>query len=110
MTSCNEAYRGSRFALTRKGATYRMVFHCMNGGKPANVSNSITPLIGKRLTGIQSKLQWSDINWNKVEEYANRLQARITKAVKEGNWHLVKRLQYSLTHSFYAMLLYSTPA
>jgi len=70
-----------------------------------NVSNSTTPLIGERLTGIQSKLQWSDVDWNKVEEYANRLQTRITKAVKEGKWHLVKRLQYLLTHSFYAMLL-----
>nr|QNO46182.1 hypothetical protein NDLBFEBI_00004 [Methanosarcinales archaeon ANME-2c ERB4] len=32
-------------------------------------------------------------------------QIRITKAVKQGKWHLVKRLQYLLTHSFYAKLL-----
>ena len=31
--TCNELYRGSRFALTRKGADLPMVFHCMNGGK-----------------------------------------------------------------------------
>ena len=48
-----------------------------------NVSSSITPLIGERLTGIQSKLQWADVDWKKVEEHVNRLQARITKAVKE---------------------------
>jgi RNA-directed DNA polymerase len=77
----------------------------MNGGKPVYVSSSITPLIGERLTGIRSKLQWADVDWNKVEEHANRLQTRITKAVKEGKWHLVKRLQYLLTHSLYAMLL-----
>ena len=33
MTICNELYRGSRFALTRKGADLPKVFHCMNGGK-----------------------------------------------------------------------------
>ena len=70
-----------------------------------NVSSSITPLIGERLTGIRSKLQWADVDWNKVEKHVNRLQARITKAVKEQKWHLVKRLQYLLTHSFYAKLL-----
>ena len=52
-----------------------------------NVSSSITPTIGERLTGIQSKLQWADVGWNKVEEHVNRLQARSTKAVKEGKWH-----------------------
>ena len=30
---------------------------------------------------------------------------RITKAVKQGKMYLVKRLQYLLTHSFYAKLL-----
>ena len=34
MTICNELYRGSRFALTRKGADLPEVFHCMNGDKP----------------------------------------------------------------------------
>ncbi|MFZ3385020.1 MAG: group II intron reverse transcriptase/maturase [Candidatus Methanoperedens sp.] len=33
------------------------------------------------------------------------MQARIAKAVKDDIWHLVKRLQYLLTHSFYAKLL-----
>ena len=34
-----------------------------------------------------------------------RSQIRITKSVKQGKWHLVKRLQYLLTHSLYAKLL-----
>ncbi len=38
-----------------------------------NVSNSNTPVIGERLTDIQPK----------VEKHVNRLQSRITKAVKE---------------------------
>jgi RNA-directed DNA polymerase len=70
-----------------------------------NVSNSITPLKGERLTDNQPKLQWTDINWKMVKEHVNRLQTRIAKAVKQGKWNLVKRLRYLLTHSFYAKLL-----
>jgi RNA-directed DNA polymerase len=77
----------------------------MNGGKPVNVNSSITPLIGEKLTNIRTNLQWIDINWEIVEKHVNRMQTRITKAVKQGKWYLVKRLQYLLTHSFYAKLL-----
>jgi RNA-directed DNA polymerase len=76
----------------------------MKGGKPVNVSNSTT-LKSERLTDIKTKLQWTDIDWDIVEKCVNRLQIRIAKAVKQGTWHLVKRLQYLLTHSFYAKLL-----
>ena len=55
-----------------------------------NVSSSITPLKGERLTDIRPKLEWSNTNWEKVEEHVNRLQTRITKAVKELKWHLVR--------------------
>jgi len=41
----------------------------------------------------------------KAEKLVNRLQSRIAKAVKEGKWYLVKRLQYLLTHSHYTKLL-----
>ena len=41
----------------------------------------------------------------KVEKHVNRLQVRITKAVKECEWYLVKKLQYLVTHSYYAKLL-----
>jgi hypothetical protein len=53
----------------------------MQGGKPENVSKSFTPLIDERLTYIQPKRQWTDINWKKVEKHVIRLQTRITKAV-----------------------------
>ena len=76
----------------------------MNGGKPVHVSNSTTPN-SERLTDMRLKIQWNDIDWEKVIKYVNRLQTRITKAVIEGKWQLVKRLQYLLTHSLYAKLL-----
>ena len=59
------------------------------------VSNSTTPK-SERLTDIRLKPQWKNIDWKKVIKSINRLQTRITKAVLEGKWHLVKRLQYSL--------------
>jgi RNA-directed DNA polymerase len=76
----------------------------MNGGKTVDVSNSTTPK-SERLTDIRPKTQWKNIDWKKVIKSINRLQTRITKAVLEGKWHLVKRLQYLITHSFYAKLL-----
>lgn len=45
---------------------------------------------------------WSEIDWSVAYDYVNRLQIRIVKATKEGKWNLVRRLQYLLTHSFYA--------
>jgi hypothetical protein len=68
MSVCNGLNRGSEFALTRKGADLPEVFRCMNGGKPMNVSNSITP-IGERLTDTLKSV--------------NRLQTGITKAAIE---------------------------
>ena len=95
--SCNEMYRGSKFALTRKSADLSKVFHCMHGCKPVNVSSSITPVIGEKLTDIQPKLQWADIPWKAVEEHVNRLQTGITKAVNEQKWHLVRRKKQLLS-------------
>src|SRR6056297_4171267 len=54
---------------------------------------------------LTDKNSWNHINWNIVETHVNRLQVRITKAVIKGNWNLVKRLSYLLTHSHYAKLL-----
>jgi hypothetical protein len=74
MAACNELYKGSKFALTRNGADPIVVAsHCMNGGKPVNASSSNTPLKGERLTDKRPKLQWININWEKVEEYVNTL-------------------------------------
>lgn len=66
--------------------------------------NSITSK-DEKLANKQLRDQWNNINWKKVEKLVNRLQVRITKAVKEGKWYLVKRLQYLLTHSYFAKLL-----
>jgi len=54
---------------------------------------------------MQLKDQWNNIDWKKVEKHVNRLQTRIAKAVREGKWNLVKRLQYLLSQSHYAKLL-----
>lgn len=51
------------------------------------------------------RFQWQSIDWNKAESYVNRLQVRIAKATQEKKWNTVKRLQYLLTHSYYAKAL-----
>ena len=43
--------------------------------------------------------------WEKVEREVNGLQVRIAKATINKKWNDVKRLQYLLTHSYYAKLL-----
>ncbi|MDW7656263.1 MAG: reverse transcriptase N-terminal domain-containing protein, partial [Bacillota bacterium] len=45
------------------------------------------------------------MNWDRAEKTVNRIQVRIVKAVEGGEHNLVKRLQYLLTHSFYAKAL-----
>lgn len=37
-----------------------------------------------------------------MQKYVNRLQTRIAKATIKGDKNKIKRLQYLLTHSFYA--------
>lgn len=59
----------------------------------------------EKLTNMQLKAIWNNIKWNKVSKHVNRLQVRITKAVIQKKWNLVKRLSYLLTHSHYAKLL-----
>jgi len=76
----------------------------VNEGKSMNVRISITSQ-DEKLTNIQLGNQWNNIDWVQVEKHVNRLQIRITKAVKECKWYLVKKLQYLLTHSYYAKLL-----
>ena len=49
--------------------------------------------------------EWKSIDWNRAEAEVNRLQTRIAKATQEKKWNTVKRLQYLLTHSYYAKLL-----
>lgn len=53
----------------------------------------------------QLEKQWKNIDWIKAEKEVNRLQIRIAKAVQEKKWNTVKRIQYLLTHSYYAKAL-----
>jgi len=55
MASCNEVYRGSKFALARKGADLSSCVSLYAWRQPVNVSNSITPVIGERHTDVQPK-------------------------------------------------------
>lgn len=70
-----------------------------------NVSHSTISVKDKKLTDAQLRQRWQKIDWHKVEKGVNNLQARITKAVIANKWHLVKKLQYLLTHSYKARLL-----
>lgn len=84
--------------------TYSVVFSRVNEGKPMKTEDSITSK-DEKPANMLLKFQWNKIDWNKAQKHVNRLQVRITKAVKEGKWNLVKRLQYLITHSYYARLL-----
>ena len=53
---------------------------------------------------------WASIDWNKARAYVKKLQMRIVKAQQEGHYSKVKTLQWLLTHSFYACLLYTSPS
>jgi RNA-directed DNA polymerase len=46
-----------------------------------------------------TEVAWHSIDWSKCHQNVRRLQARIVKATKEGNWGKVKALQWLLTHS-----------
>ena len=46
--------------------------------------------------------QWESMDWQHVEHEVNRLQTRIAKAQAKGDANRVRRLQYLLTHSYYA--------
>jgi len=70
------------------------------------VCHSTTPN-GKKHTDQELARQWNSIDWEKVRSNVNRLQTRIAKATQEGEWNLVKRLSYLLTHSHAAELLCS---
>ena len=84
--------------------TYSTVFYCVNEGKSMNAGDSITSK-DEKPANMLLKNQWNNIDWRKVQKHVNRIQVRITKAVKVCKWYLVKSLQYLLTHSYYAKLL-----
>ncbi len=48
---------------------------------------------------------WDSIPWRLIEKKVRRLQVRIAKAAGDENHRKVQKLQWILTHSFYARLL-----
>jgi len=77
----------------------------MKGGKLLNASLSTISSQDKKLTDAQHCHKWTTIDWHQVDKSVKKLQTRITKAVLQNKWNLVKRLQYLLTHSYFAKLL-----
>ena len=71
-----------------------------------NDTASTTGQKPERVSNVKAlEKQWQLIDWKAAQSYVNRLQVRIAKAAKAGKWSKVKRLQYLLTHSYYAKLL-----
>jgi RNA-directed DNA polymerase len=68
--------------------------------------NTSTTAKAERLSdAARPAAQWKSADWKQAEAVVNRLQVRIAKATQEKKWNTVKRLQYLLTHSYYAKLL-----
>lgn len=67
-----------------------------------NFSNSTTDQTERLRDTYALTVQWDSIDWKQVQTDVNRLQTRIAKATVKGDMNKVKRLQYLLTHSFYA--------
>lgn len=67
-----------------------------------NISNSTTDKTERLTNTNQLTGRWNTIDWIQVGIGVNRLQTRIAKATATGNMNTAKRLQYLLTHSFYA--------
>lgn len=70
-----------------------------------NFSNSTTGKTERLKDTAALTKQWETIDWKNVEKQVNRLQVRIAKATVRGDKNKIKRLQYLLTHSYYAKVL-----
>ncbi len=70
-----------------------------------NFSNSTTGNTERLKDTAALSKQWESIDWEKARKQVNRLQIRIAKAAAKNDMNKVKRLQYLLTHSFYAKAL-----
>ena len=73
-----------------------------------NFSNSTTDKTERLKDENTLADQWESIDWAQVEKEVNRLQTRIAKATVKDDKNKVKRLQYLLTHSFYAKWIVNT--
>ncbi len=69
-----------------------------------NVNYSTTAQ-AEKLPDRKLAAQWNSIDWKQAEAEINGLQIRIAKAAQAKQWNRVKRLQYLITHSYYAKVL-----
>lgn len=79
----------------------------MNKGEVYTVQTKFERTANLDEQSINSKkaaLMWEAVAWVKVEEFVNKIQTRIAKAMVNGNTKLVRELQRMLTHSYYAKL------
>jgi RNA-directed DNA polymerase len=65
----------------------------------------MTALLDNADAASTNSVDWRAINWARCHEVVKRLQVRIAKAVREGDWRRVKALQWLLTRSFSAKAL-----
>ena len=56
-------------------------------------------------TSLKTTVDWTQINWNKIQRRVYRLQIRIYKASARGDVKAVRMLQKTLLRSFSAKLL-----
>lgn len=70
-----------------------------------NFRNSTTDKTERLKNISELTVQWESMDWNKAENHVNRLQIRIAQAAMKNDHNKIKRLQYLLTHSFYAKAL-----
>ncbi len=56
-------------------------------------------------TALCPMYAWQDIPWRKVERAVFKLQQRIYRASRRGDWKTVHKLQRLLAKSWYAKLL-----
>jgi RNA-directed DNA polymerase len=70
-----------------------------------NFSNSTTDKTESLKDADALTKGWETIDWKNAEKQVNRLQIRIAKAAVKKEDNKIKRLQYLLTHSFYAKAL-----
>jgi len=105
MLSCNEADRGSKFALTQKSADFRLVLNHEKGLKRCYRESTVRRQ-PKAVDGLPGDaVRWNSIIWNEIIKIVNRVQARIVKAVNAGNIKKVRGLQRLLRRSKAAKLM-----
>jgi hypothetical protein len=105
MPSCNEADRGSKFALTRKSADFQQVLNHKKGVERTNQSGTDRQqpkTVDDPLNGGQ---KWNNIIWRKVTKAVTRLQARIVKAVQSGDKKKIRDIMRLLARSKAAKLM-----